>query len=279
MNSQYRKLLYRELHVGIRMRNRAYFALACYAIMICLVYYFQIVHYFQKDNQVITPTSGDFLLHFLGGGLPQNHISKDSFYTMPIIWFATFFFIFLINGQYVRADFSACGYQYFIRIMDKRMWWISKVCWLSISVSLCFLIKVAVSFIFGILLGNSTMLPTREINQVFHEVDTLEYTVGDVIVKGLIVPMIMTAGFCEFQILLSFMINDIFSIVVLMIILIVSSSQNKYYLLGNYIMAFRDKKILGEEGIFLVYGIIVGILLFGASMIGGYYIFKKKDVI
>lgn len=132
-------LIKRDLICGTQKVITAYFGWILYISLICYLF---VVN--NKSLSGIYQTND--LVYQICGGIP--YIERIEDIQIPFNWLIINFFIMFVIGSYVNDDLKKNGVYILTRVKYRSLFWLSKVTWIILNISLFYIVTFLVLYIF-----------------------------------------------------------------------------------------------------------------------------------
>lgn len=193
-------------------------------------------------------------------------------------WFLINIYLSIIIGYFPLRDLNESGIQVLIRTKSREQWWVSKCLWVIFNVLIYYCIAIIVIMFFAILSGGLQLVPSVELNFILSGLEVGNFTSVQIIVAGLLLPIIASITISLIQLVISLYTNSIISNMVIIILLALTPFYCNSLFIGNYLMVLRSSVCLGSQGVSMVTGIIICLLLSAGIIVLGNYKIKKMDI-
>lgn len=235
-----------------------------------------------QDGTPHYASAGDCLLGMFRGMAIMRNVSIEERVFIPVGWLAVCAFCLYITAAYPAQGISVQGQQIFLRT-SRGSWWLSKCIWCLAGCLAYFVCEIAV------IAGAALLLPVRmtwsntpEVTaSLFSEVlwdDSVSLAPSEVFLYAVLLPFVTLLALCMLQTCLNLVLRPAVSFLVTFIALVVSAYFPGEYLVGNGAMVIRSR-IFDAAGLDIYKELAAALLLMLLSVIGGWVIIRKKDLI
>jgi hypothetical protein len=272
------KLLKRDTIFGIFRRWYMYVLPIILAFIQCVQCHESIV---DEINDGKIHTNGTFMDYLLFGmqGMNVYKFSPKEFFDIPIYWFAFQIGIAYFVAYYAYNDFVQNGRALFIATKERKSWWNGKFVWCICSTVIYFAVYFVCMEIFSKMFGATNSMKMTYAYGVNRLAGGLMYVSNrDIIFMTMVVPVVVTASVCIFQMLLGFIVSPVVSFALSCAIYVVSAFYTAWPFIGNYTMWLRSSYV-DDEGVSPVAGLTMAIGIAIISYISGRIYFDSKDVL
>lgn len=264
-------LLKRQLSIdittGIITEYSKYILYIIFIVFLCLL----AVHNIGKQNI----TTGDIYFWIFKGDYVKDLSEKDVF-RFPAEWLIIFVVNITMVLIYPKKDFYQRGYMSFIRMESKKSWWISKIIWSIMVLTICYFIFIVVTLVIGFFNGGTDMYLSKELSDTYDIKisNGLEYIMGTYFYNYII---IITIGIIETSLTLA--TSVIISVGFMVYFVFACNFTNSIFFICNSTMIRRKEGIAEFGNVYIGKSLIVVVLYLILANILGYFIFRKKEVI
>ena len=111
--------------------------------------FFFLAHVITDSLQIVgkEPGISGIFLYLIKGAAPYARTENSSF-ELPVLWFLYHSYFFCLIGDYPVKDLQGYGKQVFLRIADRKKWWLSKCVWITVSAAIYEILFLIVSFLY-----------------------------------------------------------------------------------------------------------------------------------
>ncbi len=216
------------------------------------------------------PGIGGIFLYLIKGIAPYARTENSSF-ELPVLWFLYHSYFFYLIGDYPVKDLQGYGKQVFLRIADRKRWWLSKCIWIIVTA----VIYEALFLIVGLL-----YLAVNTHSIAIHP-DALFQMIGmgsaTAVAGGIFVYLGATVWAGWFQFYLSLIMRPVLAVLVTLTLLICACYFYTPLLPGNLMMLDRTCG-LAQNGSFLLRGAVVLTMILVATVWLGAELMKKYQL-
>ena len=278
MNTYLQVLIMQIKHdftIGTLYQWKKYIPSVLIFLCICLECYMKAQGNALAENKA---TYADYLIYAFRG-MEVYIPSPDKKFEIPVIWLSMNLYVAFLIGDYPLKDILGFGQQILIRSNHRGQWWFSKCIWNLCSVLLFYFIGNLVIFLFALAFcgGTVSMTPTEVVSMTAN-IDINRLTDHKWILFVFVIPFLTSITLSLVQMTLEFVTKPIFSYAIVVCILILSGYFFTPFLIGNNSMLLRSEIVL-QNGIPLIAAVLFAIFLIGFTVLAGYLIFKRYDVL
>lgn len=216
------------------------------------------------------PGIGGIFLYLIKGAAPYVRTENSSF-ELPVLWFLYHSYFFCLIGDYPVKDLQGYGKQVFLRIADRKRWWLSKCIWITVSAIVYEVLFLIISFLY---------LAVNAHNIAVHP-DALFQMMGmgsaAAVAGGIFVYLGATVCVGWFQFYLSLIMRPVLAVLVTLMLLICACYFYTPLLPGNLMMLDRTCG-LAQNGSFLLCGAVVLTMILAAAVWLGAELMKKYEL-
>ena len=225
--------------------------------------------------------NGSFIDYYLYAmrGMETYRINQEAIFRIPIYWFVFHILIAYCVGGYVENNLENQGRYVMLKYGNRTVWWISKCVWCILYVLMFYLSAMFGIFFFCIInhVDISFTVSIDILKKYAMGVDNV--TDNELIVVGLILPIVLSCAISLLQIALSLLLDSVSSYAFICIIYIFSAYYTSPLLIGNYSMWMRSDAIAIGTHIYPFVGFALSIFLSALSVTGGMIIVEGKDLL
>lgn len=225
-------------------------------------------------------TLGDYIL-FTHLGMPEYIRHYANRFQFPIIWICFHMLAFFIVLYYPYNDIDSFGRYILINTRSRRVWYLSKCCWVIISILLYFALHLLSQLLICHIFMDSVSFDLsgeEAFRSIYQNTSENLNVITHIPVQLYIMPAAVCMTIGLFQMTLSLFIKPFYSYVVSAAILILSAYYVSPLMIGNYAMVQRSELFL-KNGVSAVYGICICITLSLISVISGIINFSRYDIL
>lgn len=270
----FRFLRYDLIH-GTLLQYKLFLVTILFLSLTCIQFVRLVSEYVDQLSVV---TLGDFAFYAFAG-MKEYIPSPTEPFEIPVIWLIANILVLFSTCSYPYRHISGLGKNILVNSGSRKTWWLSKCVWNILTVTIYYICIWLVIFIFSWFSGaalNFSISPYMpELLRLLPPVTPP----GQWQLQGIILcmPWLITVALSLFQMVCALLIKPIQSFLVSIVILISSAYIFGPYLPGNYGMIVRYGMI-HANGVYPQQGIIYGVILILASILGGTVLFKRYDV-
>ena len=235
--------------------------------------------YLGKHGNVIRQRNIMDAVLFMFEGMQVYRFDPRSFFSPPLLWLVFNIIILYFTAYYPSMDCDSYAKTLFIAGKTRVQWWFSKMIWCALSVVVCY-IAAFISIFIGALVKNYEMNIDIDSEFLIYQYGNgVRYmSTTDIVLVVFILPVVISITMCEFQMLLSFIINPVVSFAFMCGIFVVSAFYTVWWLLPNFTI-WRRCAYYDENGVLPRSGLLFSAYLLLATILVGASIFKRKDII
>jgi hypothetical protein len=218
----------------------------------------------------------DYLFYMLSG-MECVKPEKIKDIQIPFQWMAMQFLCGFVTLDYIQKDEEGIGKAILLRTRNKLNWWLSK----------CLCMACLVVCVYAVLCGICICLAgiNFEINGKLHmellklvcRLDDIYQYADGMKIYLLTVPLVISVGITLLQAGISQYLSPVIGLVAVLSIDVVSVFSNSSMLWGNWGMLLRSRLCV-SDGIFILGGIIAGVLIGLTGIVAGALRFCRKDI-
>lgn len=229
----------------------------------------------------VPPTTGDYFLFLIGGcGQTEFTPGGGSTFIMPTMWMVFVLWMQFTSLYYPFIDLEGIGKHLMAVSGGRGIWWFSKCIWVTVNTTVNYLLVFAAATLSGLCFGaklsmNANYYLARELDM---RMDLLTTDTTWNLWPVMIVTGVFLIAFSMVQLMLSIIVKPLFSYLFLAGFLFAGAYMQAPLLLGNYMMAARSS-VLITTGLQLEEGIIICLWIILISLILGYLVFERKDIL
>ncbi len=225
-------------------------------------------------------TLGDYLL-FTHLGIPEYIRDYANRFYFPVIWICFYMLVFFIVLYYPYDDIDGFGRYILINTKKRSVWYLSKCCWVVISVIFYFAAHIISQLLICFIFRDSICLYLSDdeaYQSIYQNVSGNTDIITHIPVQLYILPLVVCVTIGLLQTTLSLYIRPFYSYIISAAILIFSAYHINPFLIGNYAMVQRSDLFL-QNGVSAIFGIVICTLLSLCSVIAGVIKFQKYDIL
>ncbi len=193
-------------------------------------------------------------------------------------WLLINIYLSIIIGYFPLRDLNESGMQVLIRTKSREQWWLSKCLWVIFNVLIYYGIAIIVIIAFSIFKGGLQLVPSQELNFILSGLEVSNFSSVQIIVVGLLLPIIASITLSLIQLVISLYTNSIIGNMVIITMLVLTPFYCNSIFIGNYLMILRSSICLGSEGVRGSTGIVICILLSVGGILLGNHKIKRIDI-
>lgn len=239
-------------------------------------------------TRLTSPASFGDALIFLFKGMKEFHpdIGGKSF-EVPVCYLLINIVLALIIGGHAVKDLHGFGKNRLLRYAGRLRWWVTSCIWNVCSVCIYYTLLYAgvvmicifhydnfdVSGIGQVIGIHDNAVRVMLSSEITGNVDTQQ-----LFLMIIILPVVTSIAISLLQMTMEFIVLPSVSFIVVMVIYITSAFYMKWFMPGNYMMAYRMIPVNCDGisfGISLIFDIVISVV----SVFVGYMFFRKYDVI
>lgn len=248
-----------------------------FAVSVLLFLLLNLSYFVYNSNDVGTiqePGLVDAWVYFFKGTPPFNTV--DIHFVVPATWLVSQIYVLYIVLWYPVKDLNSNGVHLLIRSGNRKIWWISKFCWVLVSVTLYY-----------ILLFTVTMICVKFKFVNWDYIDALlglAYSTEEIMyspqqyLKVFLSPLFSSYGYAILELILSIAISPVLSFCAVFILNLLAVFFTSPVLFANLSMLARTDVILGGAIHFNTEMILIAAIVVLGCIIGCFLI-ENKDLI
>lgn len=220
---------------------------------------------------------GDFMFwNFKGMKVVRD--LKNSFFVLDGVWIFFHLYLAYVIGFYPFRDMKNNSHLLLIRSEKRICWWLGKCTWVMSNVLVYYIITFLIIVFWALMLGENEWAVQEQIMKNMYEITEFEH--GSIVMYTACMGLsaLISMGISLIQMTVSVILNPIVGFGVTAAILVTSVYVFHPFLPGNYMMLLRNKMFLMGNGVTIINGFWLAILMIIFSIIVGYVLFKKKDI-
>ena len=261
-----------RLLVGFLM----FFCLASYHFLTLRIYELTNPEYFESPV-----TIGDYFLALVGGcGKVEQVSGGGSTFVMPVMWMVFMLWMLFSSLYYPFQDLNGIGKHLLCLSGQRGVWWFSKCLWTACNTMVNYLLAFAASAISGLCFGAKLSM---EANTYLYQ--ELEMTPGTLTSETVwnTTPLFFLIAFVVvaltlLQLAVSVAAKPLFSYLLTAAYLFAGAYVHSPALLGNFAMPARSN-LLATTGLSPYLGLLLCLWVITASVLLGWVLFEKKDIL
>ncbi len=247
-------------------------------IFLCFVFQIRAKKIIQFNNISKEISFSDFILFMFRGTNVFDGNAVELQDKLPQ-WFLVNIYLSIIIGYFPLKDLSESGIQVLIRTKSRVSWWLSKCLWVIYNVLIYYTISIIVITVFSLFHGGLSLEPSKELNLILSNLDISKFNFKEILIVGIILPVITSITFSLIQLLISLFTNSIISNMFIITVLTLTPFYCNSFFIGNYLMILRSNLNIGDSGVSIVYGIVVCVVLSIATIFIGANKIKRYDIL
>ncbi len=260
-----------------------------YRYMICVFLIFSLMATFYLDVSVLRrgtrgdlPIAGvfDYIFYLLEGITEVTEKAyKEGKFVFPYIWIAVQFMCAFLVMSYPKNDLEGVGLNVLILSKSKKIWWISKCLWIFVSVFSIYLLIGIIAMLFTLLSGGTLEAVIHyEIFEAFSQTPPINRSQMPIILFVLVMPLLTSTVISILQMVVSVFSQPTLGMVAVFAIEILSVYSMNIWCLSNASMVRRSQLYL-PSGLPFLPQIIYSVCVLAVSIIAGYMIFRRSDIL
>lgn len=216
------------------------------------------------------PGIGGIFLYLIKGAAPYTRTENSSF-ELPVLWLLYHSYFFCLIGDYPVKDLQGYGKQVFLRIADRKRWWLSKCVWITVSASIYEALFLIVDLLYLTVNVHDIVIHPDVVFQMVGMESAATAAVGFFAYLGATI----WAGW--FQFYLSLIMHPVLAVLITLTLLICACYFYTPLLPGNLMMLDRTCGV-AQNGFFLLYGAVVLMMLLVFTLWLGAELMKKYQL-
>lgn len=264
------RVMIQDTGYGIRKNGKriALFAVFMFLIVLAKCFYAGAIH------RTGYGTFGLLCLNILQG-MSEYIPAEEASFSLPTTWLLMVFFIFYIQGDYVRQDLSGFGLQRMVRIGGGR-WWLSKCVWLLATAALYMGILYGMQFLLAWIMNGGIVLPKDDIwiyeagfsDLLANGVEFWLYTV--------VVPCLCVTALSVWSVVLSLLWDPVKSFLCATAYMTLGILFLNPFFIGNQLMLARSDYVTAD-GYSAVMSLAIDLTLIVGGVLSGYAYIKNRN--
>lgn len=224
-------------------------------------------------------TIGDMSM-YLFGGMKEYVPSPDEAFHFPALWLLLFVIALFSTLYYPSESLQGLGVQILINAGGRKGWWLSKVIWNISTVTAYFILAWLLMLTACLGAGGDFSFKISDFILEYYQVHIYESNPADwrLMLQLIIAPWLVAMAVSMLQMLISLVLQPVFSLIISVSILVSSAYFCHPALIGNYAMALRDIQIL-PQGMEFWHGFIYSLFILAVSIAAGTLYFKHYDIL
>lgn len=236
----------RDVHNSFFLNRYKYLLTVIMFLLFCL--YFEMNYNSMVSLGLIENKAsfGDVVLFVFSG--MKEHISDPSIkFEIPITWLSCQLFITYLVGDYISRDMTTYGHQYIMRATHKSYWLIGKVIYCIFTVFCFYLVGYATIWLYTLAFKSPSLFLNYDVCGCLSLIDVSVLNISDYIVGVIVLPIFTSVVLAVAQTILTLWLKPIYSMICVITYVCASAYYLSYYLIGNYSMILRSKKIIEDS--------------------------------
>lgn len=251
---------------------------ALHIIVSVLLFLLLNISYFVYNNNDVgsiqEPGLVDAWIYFFKGAPPFN--AMDIHFVVPATWFVSQIYVLYIVLWYPIKDLNTNGVHLLIRSGNRKIWWVSKVCWVLVSVTLYYILLFTVTMI-CVKFKYVNLEYTDALLGIAPSTEGIIYSPQQYL-KAFLSPLFSSYGYAILELVLSLSISPVLSFCAVFILNLMAVFFTSPLLFANLSMLARTDVILGGAIHFNTEMILIAAIVVLGCIIGCFLI-EKKDLI
>lgn len=212
-------------------------------------------------------------------GMEYFDITKAVNFQIPIYWFVVYMGIAYFIGYYTKENLQSVGNYMMIKSKSRVKWWYSKCIWCFVSVFSIFAVGFGSVLIYCIInrIEISFSVNYNVLKLFCNQVVFMNKS--ELIISSTLLPFVLTYAISLIQILISIVFDAVASFAFVCINYVLAAYYTSPFLLGNYLMWFRNNKVCNGGGYDLNNGLLVSIIMILLVILIGASHMDKKDLL
>jgi hypothetical protein len=156
--------------------------------------------YFEGERSIV-----DYLI-YLYKGIEVYVPGVSNPFMLPIFWLSLQILVALLVGMYPNADLRGYAPGALVRAGGKRLWWVSKACWVVLTVVAFYLLSYLATSAIALAMGDTQLLPTSNASLLVNGINAQALSLPELALL-LLVPVAASIALALAQMTLSFVLN------------------------------------------------------------------------
>lgn len=270
-NKVFRQLIQHDLHTGL-LSNLPKYLLGAF------VFCFGAIMFFSSAQAMELQGSAFDCAVFIYRGMHVYIPADNEIFPIPMLWLMLQIVIAFLIISYPTQDLYAYGIQVLTRAKSRKLWWLSKCVWNLISVLLFYFMGFIVIIIFSLLSGDPSFALNEQSNIMINEFVIQSVPYSKVFTAVFVLPVLTSCAVSLLQMVLNFILQPIYSYLVVISLLLASAYYSSPFLIGNYSMLLRNE-IVYEGGVNTTIGMAVNLLIMLFCIFFGMHYLKRYDIL
>ena len=272
------RLLGRDMENGILRRCVLFILPLLFAVSQTRELHAYLIELADGNILLTNGTFADYLL-FAMKGMEVYYFDPRSVFYIPIYWFAFQIGLAYFLAYYSSDDFAANARVVCLASGSRRSWWVSKLIYCTVAVVMYFAVCVLTIYLMAAAYGaDMTMDMTAALTTRLYPPQTYNLSAGDLLLITLFIPMLVTLGISQLQVLAGFIITPVISFAAVCGVYVLSAYYTVWYLSGNYTMWQRVSYVVAD-GVNPMSGVVLAAGMLITAFAGGIVYFDNKDII
>ena len=230
---------------------------------------------YSNMNSELKYSPFDCLAYLFEGIYPYNP-NADSGFSVPIVWFAAVLLPAFIIGNYATNDLSGYGSHIILKSKNKTVWFVSKMLWCFIAVTIYFAALIGLSCIFAYIFGGNMDISLdkwRFANGNF-------WTISDkkIILYTIVMPFTTIVTCSIVQLAISLITSSQTAYMVIIVYYVLSAYFTTPFLVGNHSMLNKNEYVSMNSGINFAGQWKVCVVMIVVAIAASYIVVKKRDL-
>ncbi len=215
-------------------------------------------------SMAVTPGFINYLTYFFEGIEPFIVVDANTIFKIPAIWLFLHLYIFYLIVDYPIQDMKMIGKETFVRVGNRRIWWVSKCLTTIMIVLISYIVLLLTVLLFTLFSGGEIL-------------KSVSRSSSDLILAVLILPFVTSCCVGFFQLSISLLYRSMLSFLGVVVVLVMSVYFIHPLLFGNYLMLLRNQLLL-QGGVVTSEGFILAAVIGIAGYSIGHITIKKLNI-
>ena len=268
------KLIKRDINVSIKSNIWKYILIIVFCAVICGRFYVITGNYARRISENSNLYIGDYLF-LLFGGMKEYVPEKNNYFELPVIWMAMQILLISLIFVYPFKDLLSNGQYILVQYGKKSKWWISKIIWGLVQITVGYALIICVILLFSVLTGAEGLNVHKEYIDYYYGAKIITDEVG---IIDIIICFIYNLCMSVMYMSIGLLTTPIISLILLVVYDILSAYIMNPVLIGNVSMLLRNEKYV-DEGISTMFPIIILICITAITSVLTVNRFNKKDIV
>jgi len=210
-------------------------------------------------------------------GAREYILSEDSSFQLPAYWFLFHSYLFFLIGFYPVSELHLGNGQALVRTHTRESWLVSKLISVIINVTLyygCFLVLL----LLGNFICGGTVMPRNGIISL-SGIPIFDRSFTELLTAFILLPLSVSITLGCIQVVLSLFLDPVFSFMLVIGYMVASVFWTSPLLIGSFSMLYRQEWVSGQSEMTLTAGMLWCLCLTALAIIGGIYMFRRKDIL